>query len=84
MKTHVKEVRFVELSARKQAILTAIVKAYISTGEPIGSKILCEMLDNSPSSATLRNEMSELVKLGLSNRTPRQDVCRPRRAINST
>ncbi|MEE1197886.1 MAG: heat-inducible transcriptional repressor HrcA [Acutalibacteraceae bacterium] len=64
MKTHVKEVRFVELSARKQAILTAIVKAYISTGEPIGSKILCEMLDNSPSSATLRNEMSELVKLG--------------------
>ncbi len=53
-----------ELSDRKKAILAAIVKEYIATGEPIGSKILCEMLDNSPSSATLRNEMSELVKLG--------------------
>lgn len=53
-----------ELSERKKAILAAIVKAYITSGEPIGSKILCEMLDNSPSSATLRNEMSELVKLG--------------------
>ncbi len=54
-----------ELSDRKKAVLTAIVKAYIASGEPIGSKILCEMLENAPSSATLRNEMSSLCEMGL-------------------
>ncbi len=54
-----------ELTPRKQAVLKAIVKAYIETGEPVGSKILTSLLDNAPSSATLRNEMSELCELGL-------------------
>lgn len=54
-----------ELSPRKQAVLKAIVKAYIETGEPIGSKNLTLLLENAPSSATLRNEMSELCELGL-------------------
>ena len=54
-----------ELSPRKQAVLKAIVKAYIETGEPIGSKNLMLLLENAPSSATLRNEMSELCELGL-------------------
>jgi len=54
-----------ELTPRKQAVLKAIVKAYIETGEPIGSKILTGLLENAPSSATLRNEMSELCELGL-------------------
>lgn len=54
-----------ELSPRKQAVLKAIVKAYIETGEPIGSKNLTGLLENAPSSATLRNEMSELCELGL-------------------
>ena len=53
-----------ELTPRKQAVLKAIVKAYIETGEPVGSKILTQLLDNAPSSATLRNEMSELCELG--------------------
>ncbi len=53
-----------ELSERKKAILGAIIKTYIATGEPIGSKILCDILDNAPSSATLRNEMSALVQMG--------------------
>ena len=53
-----------ELSERKQAILEAIVRAYIDTGEPIGSKILTSLIENAPSSATLRNEMSELCELG--------------------
>ena len=53
-----------ELSQRKQAILMAVVDAYIRTGEPIGSKLLTEILENAPSSATLRNEMSELCELG--------------------
>ena len=54
-----------ELTPRKQAVLKAIVKAYIETGEPVGSKILTELIENAPSSATLRNEMSELCELGL-------------------
>ena len=54
-----------ELSSRKQAVLSAIVKAYIETGEPIGSKILTGLIENAPSSATLRNEMNELCALGL-------------------
>lgn len=53
-----------ELSPRKQAILMAVVDAYIRTGDPIGSKALTEILENAPSSATLRNEMSELCELG--------------------
>lgn len=54
-----------ELSNRKKAVLEAIVRAYIETGEPVGSKILTSLLDNAPSSATLRNEMNELCSLGL-------------------
>ena len=53
-----------ELTPRKQAVLKAIVKAYTETGEPIGSKNLTALLDNAPSSATLRNEMSDLCELG--------------------
>ena len=53
-----------ELSPRKQAVLKAIVTAYIKTGEPVGSKNLTALLENAPSSATLRNEMSELCELG--------------------
>ena len=53
-----------ELSERRKAILSAIVKTHIASGEPIGSKILCEILENAPSSATLRNEMSKLSDMG--------------------
>lgn len=53
-----------ELNARKQAILEAIVNSYIETGEPVGSKALCTILGTSLSSATLRNEMSELCEMG--------------------
>ena len=54
-----------ELSPRKQAVLAAVTKAYIETGEPIGSKALTLILKNAPSSATIRSEMSELCDLGL-------------------
>ncbi|MBR2043636.1 MAG: heat-inducible transcription repressor HrcA [Clostridia bacterium] len=53
-----------ELTPRKQAILAAIVKYHIATGEPVGSKWLTTTLENAPSSATLRNEMSDLCTLG--------------------
>ncbi len=54
-----------ELSERKKDVLSAISRAYISTGEPVGSKTLTELMHNAPSSATLRNEMSELSEMGL-------------------
>lgn len=52
------------LGERKLKILSAIVEAYVATGEPVGSKTVCEMLGNAVSSATIRNEMAELVELG--------------------
>lgn len=56
--------RETELTPRKMAILEAIVKYHIATGEPVGSKWLTGVLENAPSSATLRNEMSDLCSLG--------------------
>ena len=53
-----------ELTPRKHAILSAIINSYIATGEPVGSKALCELLDFGLSSATLRNEMSDLCSMG--------------------
>lgn len=53
-----------ELTPRKREILAAIIKTYIRTGEPVGSKALVATLDTGLSSATLRNEMSELSELG--------------------
>lgn len=51
------------LTPRKEAILATVVRNYIRTGEPVGSKSLCEELGG-VSSATIRNEMSELDGLG--------------------
>lgn len=50
---------------RKLKILEAIVDSYIGTGEPVGSKTLCDDLDFNVSSATVRNDMAELAELGL-------------------
>lgn len=53
-----------EMTPRKKAIIAEIVKAHIETGEPIGSKILATRLKDAPSTATLRNEMSDLCEMG--------------------
>lgn len=53
-----------ELNERKQKILAAIVEQYIKTGEPVGSKLVMNELNLALSSATIRNEMSELVSWG--------------------
>ena len=50
---------------RKNKILKAVVEAYIKSGEPVGSKSLVNTLDFPVSSATVRNEMSELSEMGL-------------------
>ena len=53
-----------ELPVRKSKILNAIIKQYIETGEPTGSKVLLDFLDFSVSSATVRNEMASLSDMG--------------------
>ena len=53
-----------ELPERKRRILKAIVENYINTAEPIGSKMIAGVLAQPISSATIRNEMSELEELG--------------------
>ncbi|MBQ9067008.1 MAG: heat-inducible transcription repressor HrcA [Clostridia bacterium] len=52
------------LPTRRQTILAAIVEQYIETGEPVGSKALLSKLDVNVSSATIRNDMAALTKLG--------------------
>lgn len=54
-----------ELTPRKKKILAAVVELYAVSGEPVGSKVLCDNLDFSVSSATVRNEMSDLGAMGL-------------------
>lgn len=53
-----------ELSERKKQILKAIIGDYILTAEPVGSKALAQRPELKFSSATIRNEMSELEEMG--------------------
>jgi heat-inducible transcriptional repressor len=53
-----------QLGDRKKLILGAVVNLYIATGEPVGSKLLVNTSGLNLSSATLRNEMSELAEFG--------------------
>lgn len=53
-----------ELRERQQKILKAVVESYIHTGEPIGSKALLSESGLTVSSATVRNELNQLVKDG--------------------
>ena len=52
------------LSERKKKILAAVVDEYIQTAEPVGSKAIAEHAGLGCSSATIRNELSELVAMG--------------------
>lgn len=49
---------------RRVSILRAIVKYYVDTGEPVGSKTLVERHNLPVSPATVRNDMSVLEELG--------------------
>ncbi len=49
------------LTDRKKKILKAIIKTYMETGEPVGSRTISKYTDLNVSSATIRNEMSENV-----------------------
>lgn len=53
-----------ELNDRKLKILQAIIKDYIYTAEPVGSRTLTKRYDLGVSPATIRNEMADLEDLG--------------------
>ncbi len=52
------------LDDRKQEILKSIVANYLETGEPVGSRTISKMGNLNLSSATIRNEMSDLEEMG--------------------
>ena len=53
-----------ELDERKLKILQAIIRTYLETGEPVGSRTISKYTDLNLSSATIRNEMSDLEEMG--------------------
>ena len=53
-----------DLAERKKKILRAVVESYIRTAEPVGSKAILELADLKVSSATIRNELSDLTEMG--------------------
>lgn len=53
-----------ELTQRQEIILAAVTDGYLTTGEPVGSKAVMELMDHACSSATIRNEMAEMERRG--------------------
>jgi len=53
-----------QMDERKWTILKAIIKTYLETGEPVGSRTISKYTDLNLSSATIRNEMSDLEEMG--------------------
>ena len=53
-----------QLDDRKMKILQAIIRNYLETGEPVGSRTISKYTDLNLSSATIRNEMADLEELG--------------------
>lgn len=53
-----------ELTPRKKEILKVVIERYIDSAEPVGSKYIAEAMGGSVSSATIRNELADLVELG--------------------
>ena len=53
-----------ELTERKRQILKVVVEGYIHTAEPVGSKAIASRMPEKVSSATIRNELADLVEMG--------------------
>lgn len=53
-----------ELDDRKKKILQAVIRTYLETGEPVGSRTISKYTDLNLSSATIRNEMADLEEMG--------------------
>jgi heat-inducible transcriptional repressor len=54
-----------DLTRRQRLILIQVVEEYVATGQPVGSKHLVERTGMQVSSATVRNELAELERIGL-------------------
>ena len=54
-----------QLPERKMIILKAVIRNYLETGEPVGSRTISKYTELNLSSATIRNEMSDLEEMGL-------------------
>ncbi len=54
-----------KLDPRKQRILSMVIDEFVRTGEPVGSKVIAARLEHAVSSATVRNDMAALERLGL-------------------
>lgn len=54
-----------EIDERKTRILQAVVQGFILTGKPVGSRSIAESCRLGVSTATIRNELAALEKLGL-------------------
>lgn len=52
------------LKDRKKKILEAVIKDYINSAEPVGSRTLSKRYDLGVSPATIRNEMADLEEMG--------------------
>ncbi len=52
------------LDERKTKILQSIIRNYLETGEPVGSRTISKYADLNLSSATIRNEMADLEEMG--------------------
>lgn len=53
-----------DLDDRKKKILQAVIRNYLETGEPVGSRTISKYTDLNLSSATIRNEMADLEEMG--------------------
>lgn len=53
-----------EMDERKIVILKAVIRNYLETGEPVGSRTISKYTDLNLSSATIRNEMADLEEMG--------------------
>lgn len=53
-----------QLDERKVKIMQAIIRNYLETGEPVGSRTISKYTDLNLSSATIRNEMADLEEMG--------------------
>lgn len=62
MKTRIKNTH--ELTSRQKEILNHLIKHYISSKEPVGSKTIAEHYLNTLSPATIRNTMEEIEEMG--------------------
>src|SRR5687768_14684612 len=52
------------LDERSRDVLKSLIQLHIATGQPVGSETLARMFQRSVSSATLRNIMADLERLG--------------------